>query len=1292
MLALSILLLIADALGAAPGIRIVDAGAEFAGAHYQESAIDLRVKVQGGFITHQRRLDGGERWQFNPAWADLELTHALDADPVTAAPTLIRRNGYPYRPGGGSGTPTYIFDERQQISRTESGYRWTDRLGNAIDYDHAGRIVSYNDRNQVYVHFTRNADGRISTVQDHARTTILSYHYTAAGELARVVDYSGRDVRYTYQDGRLAEVTDVLGETWRYGYGTYDGLGGRLTQRIDPLGNTRVIEQFVQRGVVCTKAVGGRWQFIEAEERWVYTGARCLQHRTQPPLIMPRTVRDGEGVVAHYSFYYDEDTKQHTVTEIDGGNGLRTRTYNQHGEVVEEGRDGRTTAVTDLQGRTRTRTDERGNRTVTTLDEWRNPLRTTHPDGSTTRRTWNPQHTSLLEAVNENGVVTRHDYDTRGNRLRTTEAAGLPEQRITEYGYDAFGNTTSIHRVGDAGTADATITLTYDAYGNLQSRTDAEGHRTDYLRHDVLGNVLEMKDARGHVWQYQYDAAGNLTREHTPLGLVTHYGYDGAGNLVTVTDAHGKITRMDYDSRNRLVRVTNPLDEATRFAYDGADRMIAITDALGHTRQTRYTRDGQPHAVIDALGQTIEMEYGGADGSIQNLRTGIDYPTYRQRFEYDLRNRLVRSEDQADDAPPRATAYRYDAAGNLLATTDADLRVTEYDVDALNRTTRLLDPAGQLTELAFDSRDNLVQVTNARAIVLRRYQYDRNDRLLRELLPDAAALAHRHDPNGNLIETIDPNGQAIRYAYDADNRLLTVRHFTDAAGAEDATSAVREINFSYDDLNRMSGYDDGQTRAQYHHDAAGRLLGVTVDYGPFSLGYSYTYYPNGLKESFTGPDGITYTYSYNANGELTDVQLPGQGTYTVDEYRWTVPAQITLPGGGRRNLDYDGYLRPSRIQGLDPATNPVQEDAYHYSAVDNILNRATLRGDYGYDYDAADRLTGEDGPARAIHYAYDPVGNRLSESDSTATGAPPPTWEYDANDRLLRRGPIHYSYDAGGNLTLQHHTETGAESRYRYDVDNRLIDVRNQHDALVARYAYDPFGRRIRKTVGDVTTHYLYAEEGLVAELDAAGTVITSYGYAPDSVWGTNPLFIKQGNQFGYYHNDHLGTPQAITAANGALLWSATYDAFGQARVTTEAIRSNLRFPGQYYDQETGLHYNWHRYYDPGTGRYITSDPIGLMGGLNTYLYAAANPLRYIDPDGHQARTPNPWDHVVYPPEHNCSCTIDCMQDAGVIEAVCGSALKNWSFFCRPILWMTCGQRCANKCKWGGDEVDKGCQ
>jgi RHS repeat-associated protein len=101
-----------------------------------------------------------------------------------------------------------------------------------------------------------------------------------------------------------------------------------------------------------------------------------------------------------------------------------------------------------------------------------------------------------------------------------------------------------------------------------------------------------------------------------------------------------------------------------------------------------------------------------------------------------------------------------------------------------------------------------------------------------------------------------------------------------------------------------------------------------------------------------------------------------------------------------------------------------------------------------------------------------------------------------------------------------------------------------------------------------------------------------------------------------YYHNDHRGTPQVLTDSSGAVVWRATYDPFGQATVTVNTITNNLRDAGQYFDSETGLHYNWFRYYDPKVGRYISSDPIGLKGGLNTYLYARANPLRYTDPLG----------------------------------------------------------------------------
>lgn len=181
----------------------------------------------------------------------------------------------------------------------------------------------------------------------------------------------------------------------------------------------------------------------------------------------------------------------------------------------------------------------------------------------------------------------------------------------------------------------------------------------------------------------------------------------------------------------------------------------------------------------------------------------------------------------------------------------------------------------------------------------------------------------------------------------------------------------------------------------------------------------------------------------------------------------------------------------------------------------------------------------------------------------------------------------------------------------------------------IATYTYDPFGRRIKKQIipsppagegtGEgVITYYLYSDEGLVGEYDATGNEIKTYGYKPDSTWTTDPLFMKQGTDYYFYHNDHLGTPQKLTNTSGAVVWSATYDAFGKAAIDpSSTITNNLRFPGQYFDAETGLHYNFHRFYDPGLGRYLRGDPISFAGGgTNVYIYVQNDPVNLIDPWG----------------------------------------------------------------------------
>ncbi|MCP4489351.1 MAG: hypothetical protein GY820_18880, partial [Gammaproteobacteria bacterium] len=271
--------------------------------------------------------------------------------------------------------------------------------------------------------------------------------------------------------------------------------------------------------------------------------------------------------------------------------------------------------------------------------------------------------------------------------------------------------------------------------------------------------------------------------------------------------------------------------------------------------------------------------------------------------------------------------------------------------------------------------------------------------------------------------------------------------------------------------------------------------------------------------------------------------------------------------------------------------------------------REALEAKYEYAYDDADRLTtvdttltGETTTANQS-YGYDPVSNRDSYNQAS--------WVYDDNDRLQQRGDISYEYDGNGSRTKQ--TDSGVITNYVYNLENRLSEIRDGNNSLIASYRYDPFGKRISKTVSGNTTYYYYSEDGLVAEADGIGAVTTSYHYQLNAPWGTDPMFIRQGGVYGYYITDHLGTPQRVVGSNGAVLWGAVYDAFGEAGIVTASLVNNLRFPGQYFDLESGLHYNYFRYYDPTTGRYITSDPIGLVGGLNTYAYVGGNPVNFID-------------------------------------------------------------------------------
>ena len=305
--------------------------------------------------------------------------------------------------------------------------------------------------------------------------------------------------------------------------------------------------------------------------------------------------------------------------------------------------------------------------------------------------------------------------------------------------------------------------------------------------------------------------------------------------------------------------------------------------------------------------------------------------------------------------------------------------------------------------------------------------------------------------------------------------------------------------------------------------------------------------------------------------------------------------------------------------------------SYGYDANSNIESlQGGIFGDLLYGYDELDRLTQEEQAARRQAYAYDAVGNRVGKTvtpltNGQAQNSTSITLSYATNsNRLTQIDGQAVSSDAAGNLTKDRATR-----ELEYDPQGRLAKVKIS-GSQVAEYRYNALGQRTHKlTSGGVTT-FLYGPDGqLLGETryDAAGVKLSSQYYLwLDSLpigglaltYNANGA-VASSTRF-YLHADHLNTPRLATNQAGEEIWRWASDAFGEGDAISapnsglQAI--NLRFPGQYFDSESGLHYNYFRDYDPETGRYVESDPIGLAGGVNTFGYVEGNPLVKTDPLG----------------------------------------------------------------------------
>ncbi|HEY6871847.1 MAG TPA: RHS repeat-associated core domain-containing protein [Geobacteraceae bacterium] len=312
-------------------------------------------------------------------------------------------------------------------------------------------------------------------------------------------------------------------------------------------------------------------------------------------------------------------------------------------------------------------------------------------------------------------------------------------------------------------------------------------------------------------------------------------------------------------------------------------------------------------------------------------------------------------------------------------------------------------------------------------------------------------------------------------------------------------------------------------------------------------------------------------------------------------------AGLTYGNGLGRAIGYDNQYRPTSI-----STGDLQNLTYGYDAnanITTITNTLDNTKNKSYTYDALNRLSSGTGPWGSISWTYDPAGNRLTQVDITGTSS----YGYQAgSNRLISitgANPTSFSYDANGN------TLTDNAKAYTYNQNQRLIRAATTQ---TGDYIYNASGQRVKKTVAETTTVFHYDTGGrLIAETASDGTVQTEYV----SIYG-QPVAKIDANGTSYIHTDHLGTPAMMTDARGAKVWEIEARPYGDAATISGTSTLNFRFPGQYFDAETGSLYNYFRDYNTNIGRYIEKDPIGLRGGINPFIYVQNNPINWTDPTG----------------------------------------------------------------------------
>ncbi|EHY9845526.1 RHS repeat-associated core domain-containing protein [Vibrio splendidus] len=992
--------------------------------------------------------------------------------------------------------------------------------------------------------------------------------YDSNGQLIRIVHPSGNELDLNYTNGKLDSVSDSFGRTLRFSYDQ-----GKIIKMIDPAGQTFSYDYSNELLVAVHKP--------DANQR---------------------------------SYHYEDSLNQSLLTGLTDEKGSRfaTWSYDPSGRAVlsEHNSGVDRTSVTYNPDGSVTVTNALGHEQHYLFSRYNGKLKPDSIQGAActgfaggTKSFGYDANGELKSIINEEGQSFSYQYDQRGLEISRTSSTG---DTITTQWHSEFPKPTKItssYLVQEFAYDDHHRLLTL----KLIDRTNSDVRQWAFEYYpDSLGVPGQLKSVDGprvdvdDVTRFEYDAQANLSRVINSLGHVVSFdNYDAHGRAQSVTDANGVSYSLNYNTLGQLISSTGP-DGTTLYSYDESGLLVSITLPTNSTFTYEYDAAQQLMAVIDANGnrQSINRDLLGNIEQVE-LKDNSGIAHWKQLHSYTLNGWL----SSTTNGTGNVYTYSYDKTANLTGKVDPSGNAYAYRYDGFSNLLQSIDPVNRATAMQYNDNALVTRVTDPRG---RRtyYSYNGYGDVLSVQSPDTGTAHYTYDKAGNLSGKTDAKGQVFTYHYDALNRLSSIT----VDGQPNAS-----VTFRYDEpealygVGQLTSITDASGVSKYSYTASGEIASQELIVDGRTLLTNYTYVGAGQLASIEYPSGRKAVYQRNVAGEVIGITL-NNGVNS----RTLVSDLVRKPFGPVTDLTHGNGLWEERQYDMNYQLESVQvagamHRSYLYTAnsnVDSITDLMDSSYSQTFNYDKLSRLIDATGGYGTREYTYNYNGNRTAIYRDGVKDSYSIVFN---SNRLTKTsiGSITYSYDANGN-TIGRGTDV-----FVYDAFNRLTEATVNGET--STYHYNSAHQRVRKSAGGVDVLYVYGVDGeLLAEVDA-GTGQTQREY----VWldGQLVAYLVDGTVY-HVHNDHLGTPQALTDETGATVWKASYSPFGKATVTTEQIKFNLRFPGQYYDAETGLHYNWHRYYDPSLGRYLQSDPLGLHAGVDTYGYVNGNPLSLSDPTG----------------------------------------------------------------------------